>query len=65
MTVTPGPTPSRLDPEVVPRRDMLGLLSLWSMASALIFATIGMLRLLRAAVLPTDGGAQMVVSCAF
>lgn len=53
MTVTPGPTQSRLDPEAVPRRDMLGLLSLWSMASALLFATIGMLRLPRAAVLPT------------
>ncbi|MGE0815370.1 MAG: ubiquinol-cytochrome c reductase iron-sulfur subunit [Vicinamibacterales bacterium] len=53
MTVTPGPGQSRLDPEAVPRRDVLGLLSLWSMASALVFATVGMLRLPRAAVLPT------------
>jgi nitrite reductase/ring-hydroxylating ferredoxin subunit len=53
MTVTPGPTVSRLDPEAVPRRDVLGLLSLWSMASALVFAAVGMLRLPRAAVLPS------------
>lgn len=53
MTVAPGPTQSRLDPEVLPRRDLLGLLSLWSMASALAFATLGMLRLPRAAVLPS------------
>ncbi|MCC7126987.1 MAG: Rieske 2Fe-2S domain-containing protein [Acidobacteria bacterium] len=32
---------------------MLGLLSLWSMASALVFAAIGMMRLPRAAVLPS------------
>jgi cytochrome b6-f complex iron-sulfur subunit len=37
----------------MPRRDLLGLLSLWSMASALVFATLGMLRLPRAAVLPS------------
>jgi cytochrome b6-f complex iron-sulfur subunit len=42
---------SRLDPEPIPRRDVLGRLSLWSMASALLFATIGMLRLPKAAVL--------------
>lgn len=53
MTLTPGPAPSRLDPESVPRRDVLGLLSLWSMASALVFAAVGMMRLPRAAVLPT------------
>ena len=51
MTVKPGAAVSRLDPEPMPRRDVLGLLSLWSMASALLFATIGMLRLPRAAVL--------------
>ncbi|MDH4063898.1 MAG: Rieske 2Fe-2S domain-containing protein [Acidobacteriota bacterium] len=51
MTVKPGPGASRLDPEPMPRRDMLGLLSFWSMATALVFATIGMLRLPRAAVL--------------
>ena len=51
MTVKPGPTVSRLDPEPIPRRDALGLLSLWSMGGALLFAAIGMLRLPKAAVL--------------
>lgn len=41
---------SRLDPERVPRRDWLGLSSLWAAASAMAFATLGMLRLPRAAV---------------
>jgi len=53
MTVKPGSAASRLDPEPMPRRDVLGLLSFWSMATALVFATIGMLRLPRAAVLPS------------
>ena len=53
MTMTPGPKASRLDPEPMPRRDVLGLLSLWSMATALLFATVGILRLPRAAVLPS------------
>lgn len=53
MTVSPRPAQSRLDPEAVPRRDVLGLLSLWSMASALLVATLGALRLPRAAVLPS------------
>jgi cytochrome b6-f complex iron-sulfur subunit len=51
MTVKPGTPVSRLDPEPIPRRDVLGRLSLWSMASAMLFATLGMLRLPRAAVL--------------
>jgi len=51
MTVTPGPTRSRLDPEPVPRRDILGLASLWSGAVALLFALFGMIRLPKAAVL--------------
>ena len=51
MTVTPGPARSRLDPEPLPRRDFLGLASLWAAASAFLFATVGMLRLPRAAVL--------------
>jgi Rieske Fe-S protein len=42
---------SRLDPEPVPRRDVLGLAALASMASALLFAAVGILRLPRAAVL--------------
>jgi len=51
MTVTPGPARSRLDPDPLPRRDFLGLASLWAAASATLFATVGMLRLPRAAVL--------------
>lgn len=61
MTVTPGTGHSRLDPEVVARRDLLGLLSLWSMATALAFATLGMLRLPRAAVLPSPSKKFRVV----
>lgn len=53
MTVTPGPAVSRLDPEPIPRRDMLGLFALWSMASALLFSLGGILRLPKAAVLPS------------
>lgn len=54
MTATPTethPPRSRLDPEPVPRRDWLGLASLWAAASAMLFATFGMMRLPRAAVL--------------
>ena len=42
---------SRLAPEPVTRRDLLGLMSLWAAASAMLFATFGMLRLPKAAVL--------------
>lgn len=57
MTVRPGTPKSRLDPEPMPRRDWLGLAAMWSMASALLFATIGSLRLPRAAVVaaPSKG----------
>lgn len=57
MTVRPGTTQSRLDPEPLPRRDWLGLASLWSMASALAFATLGALRLPVAAIVaaPSKG----------
>jgi Rieske Fe-S protein len=44
-------SPSRLDPEPVPRRDFLGLASLLAAASALLFGAIGMLQLPKAAVL--------------
>jgi cytochrome b6-f complex iron-sulfur subunit len=37
----------------MPRRDVLGMLSLWSMASALVFGLVGTMRLPRAAVLPS------------
>jgi cytochrome b6-f complex iron-sulfur subunit len=42
---------SRLDPEPIPRRDFLGLASIWAAGSTFVFATIGMLRLPKAAVL--------------
>lgn len=51
MTVLAGKEGSRLDPDPVPRRDLLGLASLFSAAGALLFAVIGMLRLPKAAVL--------------
>ena len=51
MTTTPKASRSRLDPEPVPRRDWLGLSSLWVMGGALLFGFVGMLRLPKAAVL--------------
>lgn len=50
MTVIPGGSRSRLDPEATPRRDWLGLTALWSMVSALSFGFLGALRLPKAAV---------------
>ena len=50
---TPESTPARLAPPPVPRRDFLGLAALWSAGSALLFAMIGMIRLPKAAVLPS------------
>jgi nitrite reductase/ring-hydroxylating ferredoxin subunit len=47
----PAP-PSRLDPEPVARRDFLGLAAMWSAIVTLAFATVGALRLPRAAVVP-------------
>lgn len=44
---------SRLDPESMPRRDFLGMAALWSTASALFLALLGIGRLPRAAVLPS------------
>lgn len=44
---------SRLDPEPIPRRDFLGLAAAWSALATLAFATIGMLKLPKAAVLPS------------
>jgi len=43
--------PSRLDPDPMPRRDFLGIASLWAAGSTAVFATLGMLRLPKAAVL--------------
>ena len=42
---------SRLEAEPVGRRDVLGLMSLWAAASAMVFGVFGMLRLPKAAVL--------------
>jgi cytochrome b6-f complex iron-sulfur subunit len=50
-TTSAAPVSSRLDPEPVPRRDFLGLASLWAAGAAFVFAGIGMLRLPKAAVL--------------
>ncbi len=44
---------SRLDPVPIPRRDFLGLAAAWSALATLAFATVGMLKLPKAAVLPS------------
>lgn len=51
MTTISKPAHSRLDPEPVSRRDMLGLTSLWTAGAALFLAALGMGRLPKAAVL--------------
>lgn len=56
MTTAPKPTPasrSRLEPELMPRRDFLGLAAWWSAGAALLFAFLGSMRLPKAAVLPS------------
>jgi cytochrome b6-f complex iron-sulfur subunit len=57
MTTHPPPGAasqrSRLDPEPIPRRDFLGLAAVSSMTATLVFALAGMLRLPKAAVLPS------------
>lgn len=51
MTTKPKAPVSRLDPEPLPRRDWLGLGSLWAMGGALLFSVFGMMKLPKAAVL--------------
>lgn len=51
MSEITGSSQSRLDPDPMPRRDWLGLASLWSAAGALLFALVGSLRLPKAAVI--------------
>jgi Rieske Fe-S protein len=51
MTTSAKTPRSRLEPDPMPRRDWLGLGSLWTMAGALAFGIAGMLRLPKAAVL--------------
>ena len=56
MTTRPTPageTRSRLDPEAVVRRDFLGLAARCSAAAACLFATLGLARLPKTAVLPS------------
>ena len=61
MSKAKAPERSRLDPEPVTRRDMLGLVSLWSAGSAMLFALFGMLRLPKAAVLSSPSKRFRVV----
>jgi len=51
-TAASGAPRSRLEPPPVPRRDFLGLAAMWSAVATLAFATVGALRLPRAAVVP-------------
>jgi nitrite reductase/ring-hydroxylating ferredoxin subunit len=51
--MTTKPVPSRLDPEPTPRRDFLGLSAQLAAGAALLFGLLGMLRLPKAAVLPS------------
>jgi cytochrome b6-f complex iron-sulfur subunit len=44
---------SRLDPEPMPRRDFLGLAAAWSAIATLLFASLGLLKLVKPGVLPT------------
>jgi cytochrome b6-f complex iron-sulfur subunit len=44
---------SRLDPDPMPRRDFLGWSAMFSAFAALLFAGVGMMRLPKAAVLPS------------
>ena len=53
MTTAAQTKRSRLDPEPIPRRDFLGMAAVWSAVTSLLFATLGMLRLPKAAVLPS------------
>lgn len=53
MTTSSTLNRSRLDPEPMPRRDFLGLAAISAMAASMMFALAGILRLPRAAVLPT------------
>ncbi len=54
MTTDPKqPIRSRLEPELMPRRDFLGLAAWWSAVAALLFGFLGAMRLPKAAVLPS------------
>jgi nitrite reductase/ring-hydroxylating ferredoxin subunit len=51
MTLNSKEPRSRLEPEPMPRRDWLGLSSMWAMGACLLFGLGGLLRLPKAAVL--------------
>lgn len=56
MSTTPGSLSaerSRLDPEPLPRRDFLGLSAAWAAAGTLLFAGLGLLKLVKPGVLPS------------
>lgn len=53
MTTKAGKEKSRFDPEMVPRRDFLGLAAIGAAASAVLFSLFGMLKLPKAAVSAT------------
>jgi len=62
MTTTASGAPrSRLEPPPVARRDFLGLAAMWSALVTLGFATLGALRLPRAAVVPVPSRKFRVV----
>lgn len=44
---------SRLDPEPLPRRDFLGLAAAWSALATLVFAGLGLVKLVKPGVLPS------------
>jgi nitrite reductase/ring-hydroxylating ferredoxin subunit len=57
MTPTPAAVEaverSRLDPEPMPRRDFLGLAAAWASLGTLLFATLGLMKLVKPGVLPS------------
>ena len=61
MTTATKPARSRLDPEPIPRRDMLGLASLWTAGAAILFAVLGIGRLPKAAVISSPSKRFSVV----
>jgi hypothetical protein len=56
MTPTPAAEAverSRLEPEPMPRRDFLGLAAVWASLGTLLFASLGLLKLVKPGVLPS------------
>jgi cytochrome b6-f complex iron-sulfur subunit len=61
MTTVSKPARSRLDPEPLPRRDFLGLASLWTAGTAMLLALLGMGRLPKAAIISSPSKRFSVV----